>query len=88
MNEVMLFEPTMQQSYLQNEFVRKFHPIATIQFKSPIKFLVKNSKKLYLDSWQTPVLFTTSNSKEGRNTDARYKCAYYGHRKFAYSIAV
>ena len=30
MNEVMLFEPIMRQSYLQNEFVRNFHPIATI----------------------------------------------------------
>ena len=49
MNEVMLFEPIMQQSYLQNEFVHKFHPIATIQPGSPIEFLVKNSKKLYLD---------------------------------------
>ena len=42
MNEVMLFEPIMQQPYLQNEFVRKFHLIATIQPGSPIKFLVKN----------------------------------------------
>ena len=49
MNEVMLFEPIMQQSYLQNEFVRKFHPIANIQPGSPIVFLVKNSEKLYLD---------------------------------------
>ena len=43
MNEVMLFEPIMLQSYLQNEFVRKFHPIATIQPGSPIEVLVKNS---------------------------------------------
>ena len=49
MNKVMLFEPIMQQSYLQNEFVRKFHPIATIQPGSPIEFFVKNFEKLYLD---------------------------------------
>ena len=47
--EVMLFQPVMQQSYLQNEFDRRFHPIATIQPGSPIEFLVKNSEKLYLD---------------------------------------
>ena len=48
-SEVMLFQPIMQQSYLQKEFDRKFHPIATIQPGSPIEFLVKNSEKLYLD---------------------------------------
>ena len=30
MNEVMLFEQVMQQSYLQKQFECKFHPIATI----------------------------------------------------------
>ena len=49
MNEVMLFEPVMQQSYLQKQFDRKFHPIATITPGSPIKFFVKNAAKLYLD---------------------------------------
>ena len=49
MSEMMLFEPVMQQSFLKNEFVRKFHPIATIQPGSPIEFFVKNSEKLYLD---------------------------------------
>ena len=48
-SEVMLFQPIMQQSYLQKEFDRKFSPIATIQPGSPIEFLVKNSEKLYLD---------------------------------------
>ena len=48
-NELMLFEPIMQQSSLQNEFVRKFHPIATIKPASPIEFSVKNSKKLSVD---------------------------------------
>ena len=49
MNEVMLLDPIMQQSYLLNKVVRKFNPIATIQPGSPIEFLVKNSEKLYLD---------------------------------------
>ena len=49
MNEVMLFEPVMQQSYLQKQFDRKFHPIATITLVSPIEFFVKNAAKLYLD---------------------------------------
>ena len=49
MSEVMLFEPVMQQTFLQKEFDRKFHPIATIQPASPIEFFVKNSEKLYLD---------------------------------------
>ena len=49
MNEVMLFEPVMQQSYLQKQFDRKFHPIATITPGSPIEFFVKNAAKLYLD---------------------------------------
>ena len=49
MSEVMLFQPVMQQSFLQKEFDRKFHPIATIQPGAPIEFLVKNSEKLYLD---------------------------------------
>ena len=48
-SEVMLFQPIMQQSYLQKEFDRKFSPIATIQPGSPIEFLVKASEKLYLD---------------------------------------
>ena len=48
-SEVMLFQPIMQQSYIQKEFDRKFHPIATIQPGSPIEFIVKNSEKLYLD---------------------------------------
>ena len=30
-SEMMLFEPVMQQSFFKNKFVRKFHPIATIQ---------------------------------------------------------
>ena len=30
MNEIMLFEPVMQQSYLQNQFDLKFHVIDTI----------------------------------------------------------
>ena len=38
LNEVMLFEPVMQQSYLQKQFDRKFHPIATITPGSPIEF--------------------------------------------------
>jgi len=49
MSEVMLFQPVMQQSFLQKEFDRRFHPIATIQPGSPIEFLVTNSEKLYLD---------------------------------------
>ena len=49
MSEVMLFQPVMQQSFLQKEFDRRFHPIATIQPGAPIEFLVKNSEKLYLD---------------------------------------
>ena len=49
MNKVMLFEPVMQQSYLQKQFNRKFHPIATITPGSPIEFFVKNAAKLYLD---------------------------------------
>ena len=49
MSEVMLFQPVMQQSFLQKEFDRRFHPIATIQPGSQIEFLVKNSEKLYLD---------------------------------------
>ena len=48
MNEVMLFEPVMQQSYLQKQFYRKFHPIAAITSGSPIEFFVKNAPKLYL----------------------------------------
>ena len=48
-SEVMLFQPIMQQSYLQKEFDRKFSPIATIQPGSPIEFLVKASEKLYND---------------------------------------
>ena len=47
--EVILFQTVMQKSYLQNEFSRRFYPIATIQPGSPIEFLVKNSEKLYLD---------------------------------------
>ena len=49
MSEVMLFQPVMQQSFLQKEFDRRFRPIATIQPGAPIEFLVKNSEKLYLD---------------------------------------
>ena len=49
MNGVMLFEPVMQLSYLQKQFDRKLHPIATIIPGSPIKFFVKNASKLYLD---------------------------------------
>ena len=50
MNEVMLFEPVMQQSYLQKLFYRKFHQkIATITPRSPIEFFVKNAAKLYLN---------------------------------------
>ena len=40
-NEVMLFEPIMQQSFLQKQFDRKFHQIATITPGSPIEFFVK-----------------------------------------------
>ena len=47
MNEVMLFEPVMQQSYLQKQFDPKFHPIATIMPGSPIEFFVNNAAKLY-----------------------------------------
>ena len=49
MNEVMLFEPLMQQSYIQKQFYRNYHPIATITSGSQIEFLEKNSQKLYLD---------------------------------------
>ena len=49
MKEVMLFEPVMQQSYLQKQFGFKFHPIATITPGSPIEFFVKTAAKLYLD---------------------------------------
>ena len=45
----MLFKPIMQQFYLQNDFVCKFYQIETIQPRSPIEFLVKNSEKLYFD---------------------------------------
>ena len=48
-NEVMLFELVMQQSYLQKQFDRKFHLIATITLWSPIEFFVNNGAKLYLD---------------------------------------
>ena len=74
MNEVMLFEPIMQQSYLQNEFVRKFHPIATIQPGSPIEFLAKNSEKLYLDLNNSRIMVRLQIQNIGRNTDARCKC--------------
>ena len=47
--EVMQFEPVMQQSYLQKQFDRTFHPIATITPGSPIELFVKNAAKLYLD---------------------------------------
>lgn len=46
-NQVMLFKHIMKKSYLQNKFASKFHTIATIQLKSPIEFLVNNSKNLY-----------------------------------------
>ena len=49
MNELLLFEPVMQQSYLQKQFARKFYPIEPITLGSLIEFLLKNSQKLYLD---------------------------------------
>ena len=49
MNEVMLFEPVMQQFYFQKQFNRKCQPIETITPGSLIEFLVKISAKLYLD---------------------------------------
>ena len=49
MNEVILFEPVLKQSYLQKQFACQFHPIATITPGSPIEFFVKNAAKLYLD---------------------------------------
>ena len=49
MTKVMLFEPVMQQLYLQKKFDRKFHPIATITPGSLIEFFVKIAAKLYLD---------------------------------------
>ena len=74
MNEVMLFEFIMQQSYLQNKFVCKFHPIATIQLGSPIKFLVNNSEKLYFDLNNSRIMVRLQIQNIGRNTDARCKC--------------
>ena len=47
MNEVMLFEPVMQQSYVQKQFDRKFQPIATITPGSPIEFFVKKLRQSY-----------------------------------------
>ena len=64
-SEVMLFQPIMQQSYLQKEFDRKFHPIATIQPGSPIEFLVKNSEKLYLDLNSSRMMVRCQVVKEG-----------------------
>ena len=49
MNEVVLFEPVMQQSYHHKQFDRNSHLITTITFGSPIEFFVKNATKLYLD---------------------------------------
>ena len=65
MSEVMLFQPVMQQSFLQKEFDRKFHPIATIQPGAPIEFLVKNSEKLYLDLNSSRIHGAVPGSKEG-----------------------
>ena len=47
MNEVMLFEPAMKQSYLQKQFDCKFYSIATITFESPIEFFVKKMLQSY-----------------------------------------
>ena len=49
MDEVMLFDPVKQQSYLLDEFEINYQPLASIQPGAPIEFYVKNSKQLYLD---------------------------------------
>ena len=73
--EVMLFQPVMQQSYLQNEFDRRFHPIATIQPGSPIEFLVKNSEKLYLDLNSSRIVVRLQVlKKDGSNMPAADDC--------------
>ena len=66
MNEVMLFEPVMQQSYLQEQFDRKFHPIATITPGSPIEFFVKNAAKLYLDLNNSRLMVRCRIVKKGK----------------------
>ena len=45
MSEIMLFEPVMQQSFLKNMFVGKFHPIATIQHWSLIELFCKELRE-------------------------------------------
>ena len=75
MNEVMLFEPVMQQPYLQKQFDRKFHPIATITPGSPIEFFVKNAAKLYLDLNNSRYLVRCRIvKKDGTNMPATDAC--------------
>ena len=49
LNEVMLFELVMIQSYLHDEFDCDYAPIAAIQHDAPIEFNISGATQLYCD---------------------------------------
>ena len=48
-SEVDLFGSLMQENVIENEFNRKYAPLATIQPSMAIEFTVKSENDLYLD---------------------------------------
>ena len=70
-NEVDLFAPIMQQSYLLNEFNREYAPLASLQSGAPIEFIVKGADQLYMDLNSSRFLVRVKITKaDGTGLDA------------------